>query len=82
VQQADDRAGSFKPARAVQMSKEEQAIFRGFNLLTAKPVLFAANVGEEQLATDDDRLQALKGYVAREESYPGEDLRQDRVGTP
>lgn len=61
--------GSFKRARSVEMSKEEQAIFRGFNLLTAKPVLFAANVSEEQLAKDDERLEALKGYVRREASY-------------
>ncbi|HRZ86913.1 MAG TPA: redox-regulated ATPase YchF [bacterium] len=61
--------GSFAPARSVRLSKEDQDVFREFNLLTAKPVLFAANVGEEGLAKDDDRLQALKGYVAREGSY-------------
>jgi len=61
--------GSFKPASSIQLSKEEQPIFRGFNLLTSKPVLYAANVSEDQLAKDDERLQALSGYVRREGSY-------------
>ncbi|MCI8947371.1 MAG: redox-regulated ATPase YchF [Lachnospiraceae bacterium] len=32
--------------------EEEQALFKSYNLLTAKPVIFAANVGEEDLADD------------------------------
>ncbi len=34
------------------MDEEEESIFGGLNLLTAKPVIFAANVAEDELADD------------------------------
>src|SRR6476620_11621076 len=37
-----------KPARIVRPSQEEEPTFRGFNLLNAKPVLYAANVAEQE----------------------------------
>src|SRR5688572_7923003 len=39
------------PARAVTPSEEEIASYRGFNLLTAKPVLYAANVPEHEISS-------------------------------
>jgi hypothetical protein len=39
-----------KPARIVELSKEEQAIARSFFLLTTKPTIYAANVDEATLA--------------------------------
>jgi len=38
---------SFEPA-----DEDEEALISGYNLLTGKPVIFAANVGEEDLADD------------------------------
>ena len=35
-----------KPARLTEVPKEEEALFRSFNLLTSKPVLYVANVEE------------------------------------
>jgi GTP-binding protein YchF len=40
-----------KPARLVAVPKEEETLFRSFNLLTAKPVLYVANVEEASAAT-------------------------------
>ena len=40
-----------KPARTVEVSAEEQSIFRALQLITAKPVLYACNVEEESAAT-------------------------------
>ena len=40
-----------KPARTVEVSGEEQPIFRALQLITAKPVLYACNVEEESAAT-------------------------------
>ena len=48
-------------ARTVVPTEEELPIYRGFNLLTAKPTLYAANVVEDDLATGNalvDRLRA------------------------
>ncbi len=38
-----------KPARSVVPPDEDAAVYRTFNLLTAKPVLYAANVAEDEL---------------------------------
>jgi ribosome-binding ATPase len=51
------------PARSVTPSEEEAAAFRGFNLLTAKPVLYAANVAEDQIASGNAYLDALRGAL-------------------
>ncbi len=47
VQQA---VAAGKPARAVVPTDEEAAAYRSFNLLTSKPVLYAANVPEDEVA--------------------------------
>ncbi len=42
-----------KPAKSVELEDEDEAeILASLNLLTAKPVIFAANVSEEDLAND------------------------------
>ncbi|MBQ3105143.1 MAG: redox-regulated ATPase YchF [Lachnospiraceae bacterium] len=46
--------------------EEEQALFASLNLLTAKPVIYAANVGEEELAEDgrDNKgVRAVREYA-------------------
>lgn len=38
-----------QPVRGMELSEEEKEMVKEFNLLSAKPVLYAANVGEEDL---------------------------------
>ena len=45
---------SGQPARALAPDEETRAIYRGLGLLTAKPVLYAANVAEEDLTGPDN----------------------------
>jgi GTP-binding protein YchF len=40
-----------RPARSVQLAKEQRGAFAQLHLLTAKPVLYLANVEEESVAT-------------------------------
>lgn len=50
--------------------EDEQAWLAGYNLLTAKPVIFAANVSEDDLADDgatNEGVQAVRKYAAEEE---------------
>jgi GTP-binding protein YchF len=42
-----------KMARTVEVSDEERRILRSLNLLTTKPVLYLANVSEDDLGEDD-----------------------------
>jgi GTP-binding protein YchF len=55
-----------RPARSVQPGAEEAAAFRAFNLLTSKPILYAANVLESELATGNAHVAALTAAVSRE----------------
>ncbi len=59
-----DALGRGQPARAVQPADDEAVIFRGFGLLTAKPVLYAANVAEDELAAGNPAVDALRAAIA------------------
>jgi ribosome-binding ATPase len=66
LEAARDALAAGRPARAVVPNAEEAATFRGFNLLTAKPVLYAANVGEHEVATGNAYVEALRAALERE----------------
>ena len=52
-----------KAARSVVPAEEERPAYRAFNLLTAKPVLYAANVREEEIAGGNRHVEALRSAV-------------------
>jgi GTP-binding protein YchF len=56
---ADGRA-----ARSVVPTDEERPAYRAFNLLTAKPVLYAANVREDEITTGNAHVDALRAAIA------------------
>ena len=54
-----------QPARTVEANEEEEKVLRSFNLLNAKPVLYLANVAEEDLPDGDNpHVRALREAVA------------------
>jgi ribosome-binding ATPase len=55
-----------KPARAVVPAEDEEAAYRSFNLLTAKPVLYAANVAEQEIGSGNRFVEQLRGAIARD----------------
>jgi ribosome-binding ATPase len=61
-----DALAGGRPARAVVPTAEEAGTFRSFNFLTAKPVLYAANVGEHEIATGNAAVDALRSALARD----------------
>ncbi|AVO41760.1 redox-regulated ATPase YchF [Simplicispira suum] len=52
-----------KPARSVEMSKEEQPLLKPFCLITAKPAMFVGNVSEDGFE-NNPYLDRLKEYAA------------------
>lgn len=56
------------PARRVEMTDDEAVLIRDLNLLTLKPILFVANVGEDEVATPDNNpyVQKVKAYAQQE----------------
>jgi GTP-binding protein YchF len=49
-----------RPARSIVPNEEERAAYRAFNLLTAKPVLYAANVAEDEITGGNRYVDALR----------------------
>ena len=55
-----------KLAKTLELSEEEAEKMKEFNLLTSKPVIFAANVSEDDLATDgadNPYVMAVRDYA-------------------
>ena len=42
------------PARSVEFTEDEQAVIKGMHLLTIKPMLYVANVAEDEIADTDN----------------------------
>ncbi|HEY7682830.1 MAG TPA: redox-regulated ATPase YchF [Gemmatimonadales bacterium] len=61
-----DALAAGRPARSVVPAEEERSTFRSFNLLTAKPVLHAANVLEGELAGGNRHVDALRAAIERD----------------
>ncbi len=63
---------SGRMAKSLVVEEEEElALFQSYNLLTAKPVIYAANVSEEDLADDgagNPGVCAVKKFAAEENS--------------
>jgi hypothetical protein len=56
-----------KPARVVRPTEEEAAAYRSFNLLTAKPVLYAANVPEDEISSGNRFVDQLRAALERDQ---------------
>jgi GTP-binding protein YchF len=54
------------PARAATLSDEQRRELRELHLLTAKPVIYIANVDESGLAADNAQVSALRARAAAE----------------
>lgn len=61
---------SDKPARSVEFTEEQQKIVKQLHLLTAKPMLYVANVSEEEIAdpSNNEHVQKVREYAASEGS--------------
>jgi GTP-binding protein YchF len=59
-----------KPARSLELTDDEQLLIRELHLLTKKPVLYVANVGEDELTNVDQNqhVQKVNEFAAHEGS--------------
>jgi len=60
-----DTLAAGMPARAVIPAEDERAAYQSFNLLTAKPVLYAANVAEHEIAEGNAHTRALDEAIRK-----------------
>ncbi|TYS69433.1 redox-regulated ATPase YchF [Sutcliffiella horikoshii] len=56
------------PARTVEVTDEQMKYLKGMHLLTSKPVLYVANVGEEDVAdtSDNEYVQQVREFAAKD----------------
>ncbi|PYZ96244.1 redox-regulated ATPase YchF [Alteribacter lacisalsi] len=59
-----------KPARSVSLTEEQTKFAKGMHLLTMKPVLYAANVSEEEIldADSNPNVQRVREFAKEENS--------------
>lgn len=60
-----------KPVRTLELTDEEQERVKGYFLLTSKPVLYAANISEDDLMagnTDNELVKKVREFAASENS--------------
>lgn len=55
-----------KQARQVSLTEEEEVIVKPLGLLTRKPIIYAANVSEDDLATGNDWVEQVRGVAIQE----------------
>lgn len=57
-----------KQARQVTLTDEEEVIVKPLGLLTRKPVIYAANVSEDDLATGNEWVEQVRGVAAQDKA--------------
>ena len=56
------------PLRRVDFTKDEKFYLKNFNLLTMKPIIYLANVKEDELTVDNDYVKKVIEYASREDA--------------
>lgn len=58
------------PARALEFSKEQEVFVKGLHLLTSKPVLYVANVSEDEVSNDEenDYVKQVRDFSAKDDA--------------
>jgi GTP-binding protein YchF len=59
-----------QPARSLELSDEEKLLIRDLHLLTSKPILYAANVSENEVADADNNpfVNKVREYASKEQA--------------
>ncbi|MDZ5471662.1 redox-regulated ATPase YchF [Bacillus sp. 31A1R] len=68
LEKLKDAFESDRPGRTVEFTDEQKKIVKGLHLLTTKPVLYVANVGEDDVAdpSDNEYVQQVKEFAAKD----------------
>lgn len=59
-----------QPARVVEFNEEQQKMVKGLHLLTSKPILYVANVSEDEIADADnnENVKRVREFAAAEQA--------------
>ena len=56
------------PARRLEYTEDEEKVIKSFNLLTKKPVIYVANVLENEINEESDYVKKVREYASKEGS--------------
>ncbi len=56
------------PARNIDLNEDELKILKSFTLLTLKPIIYVANVNEDEVTTENEYVKKLKDYAKKEKA--------------
>ena len=70
IQKLKDGLEAETPARAIELNEDEALIAKQLHLLTAKPILYVAIVGEDEITDVDNNkyVQAVKDFANQEQA--------------
>ena len=70
LQKLRDAFEAEKPARTVEFTEDELKVAKGLHLLTIKPVLYVANVSEDDVADpkENEYVQKVKEFASKEQA--------------
>ncbi len=54
------------PARRLEYSEDEEKILKAFNLLTKKPIIYMANVSENDIVNGNNYVKLVEDYATKE----------------
>lgn len=63
IEKCNEHLSQDKPLRTLELGESESKSIRSFGLLTAKPILFIANVGEDDLQGADPLVTKVRQYA-------------------
>jgi len=56
------------PIRKLELTEDEKKILKSFSLLTQKPIIYVANVNEDEILEENNYVRTLKEYASKENS--------------
>lgn len=69
LEKAKDALEKNTPLRLVDYTEEEKLLLKSYSFLTLKPIIYLANVAEEDLSLEDNEyVKAVKEYAQKENS--------------
>ena len=57
-----------RPARSIQLTEDEELAIKGLGLMTKKPIIYAANVNEDDLATGNAEVDKVRAIAEKDGS--------------
>lgn len=56
------------PARRLEYTEDELKLLKAFNLLTMKPIIYVANIKEDEIQSENDYVKEVKEYAKKDDA--------------